>query len=882
MDRILGAARWQFALAYLDDVVVYSNTFEEHLVHLDTVLAALERAGLTISPAKCRFAFESVALLGYKVPSLGLMTDEDKTRAVLDFPEPMNAAEARRFFAMSAWYRRFVKDFAARAEPINKSFVGSTFVWDVAERAAFEDLKAAITTAPVLARPDFRRPFVLAVDASKQGLGGVLLQTDDNGEERPLLYVSRQTTDGEKRYAPTHLELAAVWWCVKKLHHYLDGSSLEVRTDHNALKWLWDLKPSEMHETRVQKFKMALAPLENKIKISYHRGKDNVVADALSRAPVPDVKLDDKQATLIFTAREYKKLPELDMVAAAVRVIRSISVLRLGTGELDLWAAAYAADPHWRRIWKRFKTRATADQGSVPSPAEVENEDIEEGEEGDAEIVANDDASSVHLDTEPTSPPKEVKEPTASPRRELRPRRILAVHRAEENSIFFVNDGLLYVQTDETHVATHVRTCYECQANKVPRHKPYGELQPIVTENEVFHTLGMDFITGVPKTELGHDSNLNVVCKYSRYAIFIPGCITDTAEQVATRFLNHVYPISGLPKAIISDRDTRFTSAFWSRLLASLDIKMAMSTAFHAQTDGLVERINGQLETMLRHYVAIDQHDWDTKLPSLAMAYNSQRQSSTTFSPYRLVFNREPSVFPLRDLAQAADKTGAKVNDIFAVHADAQAAMEIVRERQRAGYNSRHQPLEFAVGDAVMISLKNYKFDLDPTENARAKLAARQGGPYKIKARVGRPAYELEVPEWFRAHPVLPISALEPFHGDPDNFHPRAQAGVAGGGGEDELRIRDFLGRRPTQLREGIAFDYLVKWAGPKSTWQCDSRLPTLEWPKKKFERLAREQLHLTRLSRTATIILPEAQDRAGGRQRRRREDAGLFVGGGG
>ncbi|KAE8180495.1 hypothetical protein CF328_g9144, partial [Tilletia controversa] len=321
MDRILGAARWQFALAYLDDVVVYSNTFEEHLIHLDTLLAALERAGLTISPSKCRFAFESVALLGYKVHSLGLMTDEDKTRAVLDFPEPTNAAEARRFFAMSAWYRRFIKDFAARAQPINKSFVGPTFVWHAAERAAFEDLKTAITTAPVLARPDFRRPFVLAVDASKQGLGGVLLQTDANEEERPLLYISRQTTDGEKRYAPTHLELAAVWWCVKKLHHYIDGSSLEVRTDHNALKWLWDLKPSEMHETRVQKFKMALAPLENKVKISYHRGKDNVVADALSRAPIPDQSHADKEATLSFTAREYQRLPEIDMAAAADKII---------------------------------------------------------------------------------------------------------------------------------------------------------------------------------------------------------------------------------------------------------------------------------------------------------------------------------------------------------------------------------------------------------------------------------------------------------------------------------------------------------------------------------------------------------------------------------
>ncbi|KAE8238190.1 hypothetical protein A4X06_0g8949 [Tilletia controversa] len=218
--------------------------------------------------------------LGISEPSQGsyasgvvLVQQRDKIRFCNDY-RPLNKVTVDDYYAMPTVDAIFdqlgqsKKDFAARAQPINKSFVGSTFVWDVAERAAFEDLKAAITTAPVLARPDFRRPFVLAVDASKQGLGGVLLQTDDNGEERPLLYVSRQTTDGEKRYAPTHLELAAVWWCVKKLHHYLDGSSLEVRTDHNALKWLWDLKPSEMHETRVQKFKMALAPLENKIKIS--------------------------------------------------------------------------------------------------------------------------------------------------------------------------------------------------------------------------------------------------------------------------------------------------------------------------------------------------------------------------------------------------------------------------------------------------------------------------------------------------------------------------------------------------------------------------------------------------------------------------------------
>ncbi|KAE8263234.1 hypothetical protein A4X09_0g7282 [Tilletia walkeri] len=117
MDKTLGAARWDYAIAYLDDIVVFSDTFEDHLYHVDNVLAASESAGLTVSPSKCYFGYDSVSLLGFKVSSLGLMTDEEKTRAVLEFPEPANAVEARRFFAMAAWYRRFVPNFASRARP---------------------------------------------------------------------------------------------------------------------------------------------------------------------------------------------------------------------------------------------------------------------------------------------------------------------------------------------------------------------------------------------------------------------------------------------------------------------------------------------------------------------------------------------------------------------------------------------------------------------------------------------------------------------------------------------------------------------------------------------------------------------------------------------
>ncbi|KAE8251625.1 hypothetical protein A4X06_0g2598 [Tilletia controversa] len=119
MDKTLGAARWEYAIAYLDDVVIFSDTFEDHIRHVDSILASLERAGLTVSPSKCYFGYDSVALLGFRVSSLGLMTDKEKTTAVLEFPEPTNGVEARRFFAMAAWYRRFVANFASRARPIN-------------------------------------------------------------------------------------------------------------------------------------------------------------------------------------------------------------------------------------------------------------------------------------------------------------------------------------------------------------------------------------------------------------------------------------------------------------------------------------------------------------------------------------------------------------------------------------------------------------------------------------------------------------------------------------------------------------------------------------------------------------------------------------------
>ncbi|KAE8193096.1 hypothetical protein CF328_g5148 [Tilletia controversa] len=697
-----------------------------------------------------------------------------------------------------------------------------------------------------------------------------------------------------------------------------------------------------MFETRVQKFKAALAPLEGKLKVSYAKGKDNVVADALSRAPLPESDHGEHDVDMCFRAVEFDGWRVRSASVEAERIVRAVSALRVGIDELDLWEKGYLADPRWRRIWTKAVERgsameisanqeeaasedsasSTSEKGSDKEEGEnegVENE-IEEGsDEGQEKTDRATKDSDEDVEEEAVVNAQEVAKkprpthllPTLPPVRVLRPRNVMAVHRGADDSLFFIQDRLLFVRfgdgtvklcvprskleqlihehhhairsghpsADRTaanmseylfahalsqRVTAHVQACYECQSNKPRRHKPYGDMEPIVTPSEVFHTCGVDFVSGVPRTADGFEAIMVMVDKYTKFAFFIKAKTTDTAETVAKRFLEHVFPTTGLPKALISDSDTRFTSEFWECLTKSLDIKLRMSTAYHPQTDGLVERTNQQLEIMLRHYVAIDQHDWDVKLTPLAMAHNAQKQASTGQSPFKLAFGREQSIFPLKDSVLAAGKKpNATVAGLLAIHRDAQESAALAQERQKRAYNERHMKLDFKVGDSVMVDVKNYRMRLDPTDQARTKLAARYIGPFKIKRRVGDLAYELDVPEWFTAHPVLPITALEPFKGDPDHFVPRAQAGVAAEGELDELRVKGFLGRRPTALGESGKFDYLVEWAGPLPTWQADTKLPGLRWAQRRFEKRARTELELRRLRQGDTIILPDGQARA-------------------
>ncbi|KAE8261740.1 hypothetical protein A4X09_0g7610 [Tilletia walkeri] len=245
-----------------------------------------------------------------------------------------------------------------------------------------------------------------------------------------------------------------------------------------------------------------------------------------------------------------------------------------------------------------------------------------------------------------------------------------------------------------TRVQEEVRRCYECQTNKTTHHKEYGSLTAIYSPPNVFHTLGIDFVTGLtPAGQERFDAITVSADKFSKFGIFYPSKMTDTAKDTANRFIRHVYPWTGLPARLISDRDVRFTSEFWRTLVDRLGIHHAMSTAYHPQTDGQVERLNQQLAALLRHTVAIDQHDWPDMLPAAMMAYNSQVHESTGRTPYEVVFGRTSSTFPFAELAKSIQDsdTPKDLTQLLALHADVQDNIIRAQTQQTLEYNKRHK-----------------------------------------------------------------------------------------------------------------------------------------------------------------------------------------------
>jgi hypothetical protein len=274
MNKVFMEESDQFVVVFIDSILVYSKSAEEHGQHLRVVLGKLRKHQLYAKFSKCEFWMQRVSFLGHVLTAEGVEVDPEKVKAVSEWKQPTSASEIRSFLGLAGYYRRLIEGFSKIARPMTELLRKDTkFVWSEACERSFQELKRRLTSAPVLVLPNNQKSFVVYCDASRQGLGCVLMQ-----EGRVVAYALRQLRIHEQNY-PTHdIELAAVVHSLKIWRHYLIGNKCEIYTDHKSLKYIFTQSDLNLRQRRwLELIK------DYDLEIHYHPGKANVVADALSR-----------------------------------------------------------------------------------------------------------------------------------------------------------------------------------------------------------------------------------------------------------------------------------------------------------------------------------------------------------------------------------------------------------------------------------------------------------------------------------------------------------------------------------------------------------------------------------------------------------------------
>ena len=267
--------------AYIDDAIIHSDTFEEHLQNIRAFFDRLTDAKLTVNLAKSEFCHATVTFLGHVVGQGQVKPIDCKVQAISEFPEPTCKRQLMRFLGMAGYYRKFCNNFSVIAEPLtNLLKKGKKFLWSHECQYAFDKLKAILKSTPVLLAPDFDKSFKLAVDASDIGAGAVLIQEDSNGVDHPVSYFSKKFNKQQRNYSTIEKECLALILAIQHFEIYLSSGTfpIVVFTDHNPLSFLHKLKNKNQRLLR-----WSLMLQEYNLDIRHIKGKDNLIPDALSR-----------------------------------------------------------------------------------------------------------------------------------------------------------------------------------------------------------------------------------------------------------------------------------------------------------------------------------------------------------------------------------------------------------------------------------------------------------------------------------------------------------------------------------------------------------------------------------------------------------------------
>jgi len=777
-----------FAVVYLDDILIFSRSLDEHERHVRLVLERLRDNGLFANPEKCSFHQSEVEYLGYLVSAAGIKMDPKKVSSVVDWAEPSSVPEIQTFLGFANFYRRFIKGFSSIAEPLTRLLKkDQPFVFDDKVRQAFSQLKQAFTTAPVLAHFQPDRPSTIETDASDFAIAAVLSQPDDTGVLHPVAFHSRKLTPAELNYEIYDKEMLAIIVAIKEWRAYLEGAAhpFTVYTDHRNLEYFTTTKVLNRRQSR-----WAELLANYNFTIVYRPGKTMGKPDAMSR------RHDFSEGSKASDAppRTLLKPNQLQLCA-----ITSHSESHL----IHDIRASQQQDPKLQRLLPFLRdpkiSRDNLIQHELTGFSLRDDLVLFNG----LVYVPNDDAIKLQVLHQCHD---------AAP----------AGHFGQTKTFEIVTRDFYWPHL-RRFVNRYVSTCDTCARVKAPRHKPHGFLAPLPVPERPWSSISMDFIVALPPSPSDNDAIFVVVDRFTKMAHFSATKTTADAPAIARLFLKDVHRPHGLPADIVSDRDKIFTSKFWREFLALLDVKPNMSTAFHPQTDGQTERVNQVLEQYLRAFCNYQQDDWQELLPLAEFAYNNSVHASTGKTPFFANYGYHPnSAVTVKFHVPSAKnpEVDKLIKSLHDIHKQLKLDLAEAAATQARFYNHKVKKAPpFEIGDQVWLLRRNIK-----TARPSDKLDYKRLGPFPIKDKIGQAAFRLQLPASMRMHPVFHVSLLEPVR--PNDIPGRVQDPPPPVVVDDheEFEVEEILDSR---VRRG-KLQYFVHWKDwpPSSrTWEPHANL---------------------------------------------------------
>ena len=791
MNEVFGDVLDDFVVLYLDDILIFSKNNTDHKRHLRVVLERLRQHKLYANKEKCHLCQDRVEFLGHVISADGISVDASKAKAIQDWPTPKTVRDVRAFLGVTGWFRRFIHRYAHKALPLtNLTKDKVKFEWGLEAEQAFQDLKAALVSPEVLQVPDPTKSFILRTDASDVAIGAVLLQDQGHGV-KPCAYLSRKLQPAERNYSTYDKECLAIFYALEAWSIYLEGNTFTLETDQAAIEFLQSQKRLSRRQARWMEVLQSYD-----CTIRHIRGVDNVIADGLSR------RADhyDEESTVALSA---------------------LSTISYDDSVLEDIKRGYETDNYFKEILDALR-----DEQSTKTPHRVQRFNYERGllwfvesEERRLCIPRNLELRCKLLQQGHDSPQ--------------------AGHQGVDRTYAVMRRQFFWPRMSKD-VKRFVRSCHACQVSKPTNKSQGGLLHPLPIPKRRWGTVTMDFVVGLPISPEGWDAAVVFCCKLSKMVHLIPVKSTITAEEVADVYLHKVYSLHGLADEFISDRDSKFTSDFWQRVTSKLEIKLKMSTAHRAQTDGQSERAIRTLKDALRSLCNYRQDNWVELLPYLEFAFNNAPSTSSGHSPFFLNYGFHPKALPSvvstldplvspgssLDISRFLERLDAALTEVQDALRDAQDSQEQYANRSR-------RVVRFAVDDMVLLSTRYLMDDVNASRPNR-KLAPKWMGPFQVTAVLPGDTYQLELPSNFRAHPIFHVSMLKPYHPSPDEFAGRAPLptplifdDVAD---EWVYGVDCILAHRRRYRRN----EYLVKWTNrPESeaSWlpECDVGRPLIE-----------------------------------------------------